>query len=60
MAARESAYPPCGAGESFGEKPMGVRIEGRGFTTYVAARTAGSRALADFLEQLELESLRID
>ena len=39
---------------------MGVRIEGAGFTTYEAARLAGSRALTEFLEQLELESFRID
>ena len=31
---------------------MGVRIEGGGFTTYEAARLAGSRALTEFLEQL--------
>jgi hypothetical protein len=39
---------------------MGVRIEGGGFTTYEAARLAGSRALADFLDQLERERLRPD
>ena len=39
---------------------MGVRIEGGGFTTYEAARLAGSRALTDFLDQLELESFRSD
>jgi hypothetical protein len=33
-------------------KPMGVRIEGGGFTTYEAARLVGGRALADFLEEL--------
>jgi hypothetical protein len=38
-------------------EPMGVRIEGDGFPTYVAARLAGSLALADCLEQLELEKL---
>jgi hypothetical protein len=37
---------------------MGVRIEGHGFTSYDAARTAGSRALAEFLEQLDLEEVR--
>jgi ribosomal protein S9 len=41
-------------------KPMGVRIEGGGCTTYGAARLAGSRALTEFLEQLELENFRID
>ena len=41
-------------------KPMGVRIDSGGFTTYQAARLAGSRALADFLEQVELESIRPD
>jgi hypothetical protein len=35
-------------------------IDGGGFTTYEAARLAGSRALTEFLEQLELESFRID
>jgi hypothetical protein len=41
-------------------KPMGVRIEGAGFTNYEAERLAGSRALADFLEQIEVERFRID
>ena len=39
-------------------KPMGVRIDGGAFTAYQAARLAGSRAVADFLEQVELESIR--
>lgn len=39
---------------------MGVRIEGGGFTTYEAARLAGSRALVDFLGKLERERLRPD
>jgi hypothetical protein len=39
-------------------KPMGVRIEGGGFTTYEAARLAGSRALEEFLDQLERERQR--
>jgi hypothetical protein len=34
-------------------KPMGVHIEGGGFSSYHAARLAGGRSLADFLEQLE-------
>jgi hypothetical protein len=33
---------------------------GGGLSTYEAVRLVGSRALADFLEQLELESFRID
>jgi hypothetical protein len=37
-----------------------VRIEGGGFSTYDAARLAGGRGLADFLEQLELEKFRIE
>jgi hypothetical protein len=37
-------------------KPMGVRIEGGGFSNYGIARLAGRQALADFLEQLELEN----
>ena len=41
-------------------KPMGVRIEGSGFSTYDAARLAGGRAPADFLEQLEREKKRGD
>jgi hypothetical protein len=56
MATRESAYPPSWCWRIVRRgKPMGVRIEGGGFTTYEAARLVGSRALADFLEQLELE-----
>ena len=39
---------------------MGVQIEGDGFSSYHAARLAGGLALADFLEQLELEKSRID
>jgi hypothetical protein len=35
---------------------MGVRIEGGGFSNYGIARLAGRQALADFLEQLELEN----
>ena len=61
MATRESAYPPSWRWRIVRRgKPMGVRIEGGGFTTYEAARLVGSRALTDFLEQLELESFRID
>jgi hypothetical protein len=37
-------------------KSMGVRIEGGGFSNYGIARLAGRQALADFLEQLELEN----
>jgi hypothetical protein len=39
---------------------MGVRIEGGGFSNDDMARLAGRQALADFLEQLELEKLRIE
>jgi hypothetical protein len=39
-------------------EPMGVQIGEDGFPTYLAARLAGGRALADFLEQLELEKSR--
>jgi len=61
MATRESAYPPSWRWRVVRRgKPMGVRIEGGGFTTYETARLAGNRALADFLQQLELEKFRID
>jgi ribosomal protein S9 len=61
MATRETAYPLSWRWRIVRRgKPMGVRVEGGGFTTYDAARIAGSRALADFVEQLELESFRID
>jgi hypothetical protein len=61
MATRQSAYPRSSRCRIVRRgKPMGVRIEGGGFTTYEAARLAGSRALTEFLEQLELEGFRID
>jgi hypothetical protein len=61
MAIRESVYPPSWRWRIVRRgKPMGVRIEGGGFTTHETARLAGRRALTEFLEQLELESLRID
>jgi hypothetical protein len=57
MVARQNdAYPPSFRWQIMRRgEPMGVRIEGDGFPTYVAARLAGGRALADFLEQLDLE-----
>jgi hypothetical protein len=59
MVARQNdTYPPSFRWQIMRRgEPMGVRIEGGGFTTYVAARPAGGGALADFLEQLELENL---
>src|SRR5260370_11676012 len=61
MATRESAYPPSWRWRIIRRgKSIGVRIEGGGFSTYEASRRAGSRALTEFLEQLELESFRID
>ena len=61
IAIRQTAYPPSWRWRIVRRgKPMGVRIEGSGFTTYEAARLAGTLALADFLEQLKLERSRID
>ena len=61
MANRESTYPPSWRWRIARRgRPMGVRIEGHGFSTYEAARTAGNSALADFLKQLDLESSRVD
>jgi hypothetical protein len=61
MATRQTAHPPSWRLRIVRRgKPMGVRLEGGGFTTYEAARLAGGRALADFLEQLELEKFRVD
>jgi hypothetical protein len=59
LATRMATFPPSWRWRIVRRgKPMGVRIEGGGFTTYEAARLAGRRALADFLDQLELEKLR--
>jgi hypothetical protein len=61
MATRQTAYPPSWRWRIVRRgEPMGVQIEGGGFSTYEAARLAGGRALADFLEQLELEKKRAD
>jgi hypothetical protein len=58
VATRQTAYPPSWRWRIVRRgEPMGVHIEGGGFSTYVAARLAGGRALADFLEQLELVNL---
>jgi hypothetical protein len=60
MATRQTAYPPWRWRIVRRGEPMGVQIEGGGFSSYHAARLAGGRALADFLEQLELEKKRAD
>jgi hypothetical protein len=61
VAARETAFPPSWRWRIVRRgKAMGTQIESGGFATYDAARLAGRRALADFLEQLELENFRID
>jgi hypothetical protein len=61
MATRQTAYPPSWRWRIVRRgEPMGVQIEGGGFSTYDAARLAGTLALADFLEQLELEKFRIE
>jgi hypothetical protein len=61
LATRMVTYPPSWRWRIVRRgKPMGVRIEGGGFTTYEAARLASSRALEDFLDQLERERHRPD
>ena len=61
MATRQTAYPPSWRWRIVRRgEPMGVQIEGGGFTTYDAARLAGKLELAHFLEQLELEKKRAD
>jgi hypothetical protein len=61
MVTRQTAYPPSWRWRIVRRgEPMGVQIEGCGFSSYHAARLAGGRALADFLEQLELEKSRIE
>jgi hypothetical protein len=60
-ATRETAYPPSWRWRIMRRgKPMGVQVEGGGFTTYDAAQLAGKLALADFIEQLELEKFRVE
>jgi hypothetical protein len=61
MATRQTAYPPSWRWRIVRRgEPMGVQIEGGGFSTYHAARMAGSRALAEFLERFELEKKRAE
>jgi hypothetical protein len=61
MATCQKSYPPSWRWRIVRRgKPMGVRIEGGGFSTYDAARLAGKLELAHFLEQLELERSRIE
>jgi len=61
MATRQTAHPPSWRLRIVRRgKPMGVRIEGGGFSNYDMARLAGRQALADFLEQLEREKSRIE
>jgi hypothetical protein len=61
MATSQKTFPPSWRWRIVRRgKPMGVRIEGGGFTTYEAARLAGGRALAHFLEQLDLEKKRAE
>ena len=58
---RDATYPPSWRWRIIRRgKPMGVRVEGGGFSSYEAARFAGGLALADFLEALERERLRVD
>ena len=58
---RKSTHPPSWSWRILRRgKPIGVWIEGAGFGSYEAARLAGKLALANFIEQLELEKSRID
>jgi hypothetical protein len=59
VARQNDTYPPAFRWQIMRRgEPMGVQIGEDGFPTYLAARLAGGRALADFLEQLELEKSR--
>jgi len=61
VATRQTAYPPSWRWRIVRRgEPMGVQIEGGGFTTHHAARLDGKLELAHFLEQLELEKFRIE
>jgi hypothetical protein len=61
MVTLQTAYPPSRRWRIVRRgEPMGVRIEGGGFSNYSMARLAGRQALADFLEQFELEKSRIE
>jgi hypothetical protein len=61
MATRQTTYPPSWRWRIVRRgKPMGVQIEGGGFSSYHAARLAGKLALEDFLERLLLEKSRIE
>ena len=61
MVTRQTAYPPSWRWRIVRRgKPMGVRIEGGGFSNHGMARLAGKLELAHFLEQLELEKSRIE
>jgi len=61
VARQNDTYPPSFRCQIMRRgEPMGVRIEDDGFPSYHAARLAGDRALADFLELLELEKKRAD
>jgi hypothetical protein len=59
VARQIDTYPPAFRWQIMRRsEPMGVQIGNDGFPTYLAARLAGGRALAYFLEQLELEKSR--
>ena len=61
VARQNHTYPPAFRWQIMRRgEPMGVQIEGGGFSTYDAARLAGKLALASFVEKLELEKSRIE
>ena len=61
LTTRAAVYPPSWGWRIIRRgRPMGVKLEAHGFTSYSAARLAGGLALAEFLDALSIERDRID